>query len=256
VAAAPPAPVPVVATSPPADDGATSTRAPASDARPRVALGGGATERLPPATNPVFWEDAVGDVSGPKNDPRRPVVDVSRVEIAAAGEALVVRIAVNDGLDRYLGYTDAAGNRYAGLLLELYVDRDDDRTTGGSPVWSGEADRVLAGYEAAVSLALAQVTRRDGVEALVTGDGPIPAADIAGTGGNVTIWRLGGDPLPVALAEDARRAVKITATGLEATIPYEWLALTPGKVVRVCFRDTFEGRSSGKTFSSDKLLAL
>lgn len=221
----------------------------------------------PTPSERVSWQDPAGDVARFDNKPDQPRLDLVAVEAWTEDDALHVSLKVAESLDDHFAYVDEEGKKYAGVLAELYLDTDDDRGTGGEPNWAREADRALGGYEFVLSVQL-------GYDVSYLGDGGATgsmAADVVVDTERMVVMdtfatyqgrklQQGSDSSDFDVEmPDWQKAKELTELGSQSValrVPYDWLGIEPGQIVRLCFKETAQGAASGKGFSPDRWLRL
>jgi len=215
----------------------------------------------------VSWEDPAGDVVRYSNAPDLPRLDLVAVEAWSEYDRLHLELEVADSLDDHFAYVDEEGMIRGGVLAEIYLDTDDDASTGGEPSWAREADRPLSGYEFVLSVELGfDVSYFDESE----GSGSVAAdvlvdtarMEVTDTFATFQGRRLaqGSDGWDFDFEmpdwEAARQQTELGSRSVTLAVPYAWLRLEAGQVVRLCFKEVAEGGASGRGFSADRWLRV
>ena len=171
-------------------------------------------------------------------------------------------------LQKLFDYTDAEGNKYAGTLLNVYIDSDNSAATGGKPRWASEADRPLEGYDFTVDVALGYAFKILGTDSPGWSSGDtfvnINKVKVEKFFGKFSISKIeqGGDSRdfshknPDLSGNEGMKRTQIVGEKLTIEIPCEWLGVKSGDTLRLCIKDYQEGTASGKSISQDRLLTL
>lgn len=215
----------------------------------------------------VSWEDPAGDVVRYSNAPDLPRLDLVAAAAWSEYDTLHIELEVADSLDDHFAYVDEEGMKHAGVLAEIYLDTDDDASTGGHPTYAREADRPLSGYEFVLSVQLGYdvgyLEESEG-SGSVAADVLVDTARMEVTGSFATFQgrklAQGSDGWDFDFAmpdwEAARGQTELGGQSVALRVPYEWLGVEPGQVVRLCFKEVAEGGASGRGFSADRWLRL
>lgn len=216
----------------------------------------------------VFWEDATGDVIPWSNAPDRPRPDLIRVDAQGVNGAVKITLTLKDPFQKLFDYTDGEGCKYAGMLLDVFIDTDNNPATGGKPSWSSEAGRPLEGYDFMVDVGLGYMFKNlsDGGTGWAAGDTVLNVNKVAieKPFGKFSVSKIqqGSDSKdyshknPDGSGNESMKRTQIAGEKLTIEIPYEWLGVKPGSAIRLCIKDVQEGAASGKNISLDRVLIL
>jgi hypothetical protein len=171
---------------------------------------------------------------------------------------------VSDSFEDLYSQVDKDGKVHTMSMVELYIDTDNSKGTGGPPPVSGDATRPLEGYDVYISaMPSLKYKRGDGTEGTVSGDTFIDTNKQEMTGIQATFFVRQVPATDTALEFDTKpwhankkRYSSIKGDSLEIRLPYEWFGLKAGDTVRLCFREMGQGAATGKSISEDKLLKL
>jgi hypothetical protein len=216
----------------------------------------------------VFWEDEAGDVQPWSNRPDQPRPDLIRIDTESANGMIRMTLTFKEPLQKIFDYTDAEGNKYAGTLLNVYIDSDNKAASGGKPNWANEAGRPLEGYDFTVDIALGYVFKTPGTDSSGWAAGDtiinINKVQIEKSFGKFSISKInqGSDGRdfsyknPDISGDEGMKRTQIAGEKLTIELPYEWLGLKAGDTIRLCIRDYQEGAASGKNITQDRWLIL
>jgi len=219
-------------------------------------------------TSGVHWDDPAGDVKPFSNAPDRPRLDIVRVEAEGREGALRLRVKMKDDLGKFLGYTDAGGNKYGSVVAGFFIDTDNNPDTGGHPMFHENSKRPLRGYEYQVSLQAGYRYKQGQATGTGTGDIVIDTAKYSDVEPIVSFFlnrlKQGSSAydfeatrkLPANARELAQKATAIRGEWVETAVPYEWLGLKAGETIRLCFREPAATSFKGEDMSEDRTLKL
>ncbi len=219
------------------------------------------------ADKAALWADPAGDAAAFAGMPERPVLDIVGIRAEGRDGSLHLTTRVRDGLEGFFAYTDRKGNKYGDVLVEFFIDSDNDPATGGSPMWRDEADRRLEGYDysAYVALGFHYFDRATGSGRLVSGSEVLDTsvADVTGGLATFSLWRVLGEfSRQGVLSEPGRMDSTFedfTILGydsVEIRIPYPLLGVKKGDTIRLCYKEVAQSSASAEGISDDRYLVL
>lgn len=230
----------------------------------------GVSDRIKGGEETNTWEDPRGD-SPDKVYPLKDgnmqalkALDITKVSAAGKDGALHVTFTLSDSLDDFYSQVDKDGKIHTMSMAEVYIDTDNDASTGGPPPVSGDATRQLTGYDVYVSaMPSLKYKKKDGTEGAVSGDTFMDTKTHEMTG-YYAMYFIKQVPATGKALEfntqtwhaNKRKYSSAQGKTLELSVPYEWIGVKAGNTVRICYRDMAQAPASGKSVSEDKLLKL
>lgn len=214
----------------------------------------------------VTFADPEGDAEPWPGMLRYPL-DVVGVELETVSGELVVRFQFSRTLAEHFAFEGVDGERTAGAPCEVYLDLDDDPSTGVEPIWASEsiwADE-LVGYDVELDVLLSYefIWKDDGSMGSGGGDVILDDALHEITGYFADYWFLdhteGGSLGPAdagSFFTETRDFTSIDGDVVELRVPLDWLGLSSGDVVRVMYRESDEGPASGVGYSWNERLIV
>jgi hypothetical protein len=222
----------------------------------------------PAASASVSWDDPAGDTTEIEGLLRYPV-DLLSVRAESGGDELRVYFETDHTAAQHFAFPGVDGRRTGGAPAELYLDLDDDPATGEEPFWASESEYAadLVGYEAdvVVMLGFDVISKGDGSSASFGGDVIVDAAEYEIQSHWVDYWldalELDADGSPVGVPAlygglTTREFATWQEHTIELRIPYAWLGVRSGDVIRLMYREQDQGPASGAGYSSNRRLTL
>lgn len=218
----------------------------------------------------VSWDDSTGDVAKFANLPDLPLPDVTRVTVDSANGELVIVFRTKDSLAPVFAYTAPDGKKRGVTLASLYLDTDNNASTGGAPfVRNTEGLAERKGYDRQISVQLGFLyADASGGSGMSSGDVVLATDKVQITApiANYYVYalsterRYGGQTItPESIGSDKafRDLTHIGEDSVEIRIPYAALGAKAGDPVRLCLHDTQQSSSPDRgSVSDDRTLQL
>lgn len=218
----------------------------------------------------VSWNDPAGDVSRFANLPDLPLPDVTRVTVEAANGELLVVFKTNDPLAAVFAYTAPDGKKRGATLAHLYLDTDNNASTGDAPfVRNTEGLAERKGYDRQISVQLGFLyADASGGSGMSSGDVALHTAEVQITAptANYYVYALSAEreygsrtiaPESIGLGKPFRDLTRIGQDTVEIRVPYAALGTKAGDTVRLCVHDTQQSSSPDReSVSGDFTLRL
>jgi hypothetical protein len=216
------------------------------------------------------WEDPAGDAPD-RNYPRQdgtmmkiPALDIVKVAVEGKEGSLHADFKISSTFDKFFSYTDDAGRIHNMTMVELYIDVDNNASTGGIPLASKDSPRPLEGYDVyIIATPSLQYKEKDGSLSAISGNSFIDTNQQEMTGYYATYFikqvPTAGESLELNTKtwhENKRKYSSISSDTLSIRVPYEWFGLKAGDTIRLCYKEMGQGAGTGKSFSEDKYLEL
>jgi len=214
----------------------------------------------------VSWNDPAGDVAKFANLPDLPLPDVTRVTVEAANGELLIVFKTNDPLAQVFEYTAPDGKKRGATLASLYLDTDNNASTGGAPfVRNTEGLAERKGYDRQISVQLGFLyADAGGGSGMSSGDVVLHTGEVQITApiANYYVYALSAErqyarrtiaPESIGLDKPFRDLTRLGQDTLELRIPYAALGTKTGDTVRLCFHDAQQSSSPDRESVSDDL---
>lgn len=218
----------------------------------------------------VVWDDPSGDVTRFANLPDLPLPDLTRMSVDSANGDLVITMTITEPVATILGYTAPDGKKRGATLSSLFLDVDNNPSTGGMPFarnTEGLAERT--GYDRSISVQLGYLfDDPSGASGMSSGDVVVDSGHVRITGSIANYYvyalsperRFGGDtidPESIGLKTPYRDLTRIDGNRVELRVPYAALGTKAGDTVRLCFHDTQQDSvPHPDSVSADRTLVL
>ena len=215
----------------------------------------------------VTWDDPAGDVQPSRGAPTRPVLDIVNLRAEGRDGFIHLTAKIKGNFKDFFDWADAKSNKWGGVLVEYYLDTDNNKQTGGSPMWAEKATRPLGGYEfkAGVALGYRFKEKKSGQESAAGGKIGLDTTkhEILGPSVTYTLGKLkpegAADPIRRDPKDPTKTFAQLSTMGtdsVEIRIPYSLLGIKEGDIVRICFDEVGQGPNSAEGFSEDKQLTV
>lgn len=185
-------------------------------------------------------DDPAGDIT------RDDGMDVTKVGLETDGKILKLTVTLKDDI-----VARGKANGTGGSPVEVYLDTDGNKTTGGKSFWVDTA----AGFEMKIGVYVCLAGKGMTVCA-----GGIDAKAVESAHGSVDVEKLAtgeahGDRVLSSLAKEATAMTALSGNTVTASIPYATLGLKPGQDVRILVREDAAGFDA-KSFFPEVTLAV
>lgn len=218
----------------------------------------------------VSWDDPAGDVAKFANLPELPLPDVTRVTVESGNGELVVVFETKDALAPVFAYTAPDRKKRGATLASLYLDTDNNASTGGAPfVRNTEGLAERRGYDRQISIQLGYLyADASGGSGMSSGDVALDtdAVQITASIANYYVYALSAErqyggkaiaPESIGLDKAFRDLTDVSENSVQARIPYAALGARAGDTVRLCLHDTQQSSSPDRgSVSDDRTLRL
>jgi len=218
----------------------------------------------------VSWDDPSGDVTRFANLPDLPLPDLTRVSVESANGELVIVLKTADPLGPVFAYTAPDGKKRGATLANLYLDTDNNASTGGAPfIRNNEGLAKRGGYDRQISVQLGFLyADATGGSGMSSGDVALNTKEVQITAPTANYYvyalsaerRYGGEavaPESIGLDKPFRELTQIGEDSVEVRVPYAALATKAGDTVRLCLHDPQQNSApDSASVSDDRMLRL